>query len=81
MAANQDTTPHDDSVPDHVRHGWTNGIVRTFLNSNLPIILLILSIAIGLTAVTVTPREEDPQIIVPMADVYVSFPGRSASEV
>src|ERR1035437_4896817 len=81
MANSSDTKPSGESLADHAQHGWTNGIVRTFLNSNLPIILLILSIAIGLTAVTVTPREEDPQIIVPMADVYVSFPGRSASEV
>ncbi|MCE5278909.1 MAG: efflux RND transporter permease subunit [Planctomycetaceae bacterium] len=61
--------------------GFTNGIVRTFLDSNLPMILLILSMAIGLTALMVTPREEDPQIVVPMADVYVSFPGRSAAQV
>jgi len=81
MAGKADQPPHGDSIADHARHGWTNGVVRTFLHSNLPIILLILSIAIGLTAVTVTPREEDPQIIVPMADVYVNFPGRSACEV
>jgi len=81
MAGNSDQPPHGDSLADHAQQGWTNGIVRAFLNSNLPIILLILSIAIGLTAVAVTPREEDPQIIVPMADVYVNFPGHSAGEV
>lgn len=81
MANSPDKRPPGESLADHAQHGWTNGIVRTFLHSNLPIILLILSIAIGLTAVTVTPREEDPQIIVPMADVYVNFPGHSASEV
>ena len=81
MANNSDQPPRVDSLADHAQHGLTNGIVRAFLHSNLPIILLILSIAIGLTAVTVTPREEDPQIIVPMADVVVSFPGHSASEV
>src|ERR1035437_6264025 len=81
MANSSDKSPRADSLVDRPQHGFTNGIVRTFLNSNLPIILLILSIAIGLTAVTVTPREEDPQIIVPIADVYVNFPGRSASEV
>jgi multidrug efflux pump subunit AcrB len=81
MANSSDKKSPGESLADHAQHGWTNGIVRTFLHSNLPIILLILSIAIGLTAVTVTPREEDPQIIVPMADVYVNFPGRSASEV
>jgi multidrug efflux pump subunit AcrB len=79
--ANDEGKLHEaDSLAEHAKHGWTNGIVRTFLNSNLPIILLILSMAIGLTAVGVTPREEDPQIVVPMADVYVNFPGHSAAE-
>ena len=75
------STPNSLPPAAYDQHGWTNAVVRTFLNSNLPIILLILSIAIGVTAVTVTPREEDPQIVVPMADVYVSFPGHSAAEV
>ncbi|MCY2930158.1 MAG: efflux RND transporter permease subunit [Planctomycetota bacterium] len=81
MTADPDKTPTTESLADHAQHGWTNGIVRSFLHSNLPIILLILSVAIGLTAVTVTPREEDPQIVVPMADVYVSAPGLPAAEV
>ncbi len=66
--------------PDH-RGGFTNAIVRIFLNSNLPLIFIILATAIGATALMVTPREEDPQIVVPMADVYVNFPGHSAKEV
>ena len=81
MSSNPTPPPLTDLSADPAAGGWVNGIVRTFLHSNLPIILLILSIAIGLTAVTVTPREEDPQIIVPMADVYVSFPGHTAAEV
>jgi multidrug efflux pump subunit AcrB len=64
-----------------MEHGFTNKVVGLFLRSNLPLILLILSIAIGVAAVTVTPREEEPQIVVPMADVFVHFPGRSAAEV
>ena len=36
---------------------------------------------IGLAALLVTPREEDPQIVVPLADVLVSLPGHSADEV
>lgn len=51
MANSSDKKPSAESLADHAQHGWTNGIVRTFLHSNLPIILLILSIAIGLTAV------------------------------
>ena len=67
------------SIEQH--HGFTNAIVRTFLHSNLSMILILLAAALGLTALLVTPREEDPQIVVPLADVMVSFPGHSAAEV
>jgi multidrug efflux pump subunit AcrB len=62
-------------------HGFVNRIVDIFLRSNLPIILIVLSAALGAMAILATPREEDPQIVVPMADVYVNFPGCSAREV
>ncbi len=58
-----------------------SGVVRIFLNSNLSVILIILSLGIGGVALFVTPREEDPQIVVPLADVFVQFPGHSAEEV
>jgi len=64
-----------------VHHGFTNKIVRTFLHSNLSLILVLLAAALGAAALFVTPREEDPQIVVPLADVYVNFPGHSAEEV
>ena len=56
-------------------------LVRLFLDSNLSIILIIVALAAGAAALLVTPREEDPQIVVPLADVFVSFPGHSAAEV
>jgi hypothetical protein len=62
-------------------HGFTNAIVRVFLNSNLSLILILIAVAVGAAALILTPREEDPQIVVPMADVYVNFPGHSAAEV
>ena len=62
-------------------HGFTNAIVRVFLHSNLSLILILIAAALGATALFATPREEDPQIVVPLADVYVSFPGHSAEEV
>jgi multidrug efflux pump subunit AcrB len=60
---------------------FTDAIVRVFLESNLSLILILLAAVLGLAALVVTPREEDPQIVVPLADVYVSFPGHSAQEV
>jgi len=68
-------------APNIEKHGFVNAIVRSFLHSNLSIVLVLLAAALGATALFVTPREEEPQIVVPMADVFVSFPGHSAREV
>ncbi len=67
--------------PDRSGHGLTSRIVETFLKGNLSAMLVILSLIAGAVALLVTPREEEPQIIVPLADVYVSVPGASAQEV
>jgi multidrug efflux pump subunit AcrB len=56
-------------------------IVGLFLRSQLPLIFIFFALVLGIAAVFLTPREEDPQIVVPMADVYVRFPGASAEEV
>ncbi len=56
-------------------------IVRVFLGSNLSLILILLSLTVGAVALMVTPREEEPQIVIPAADIFVTFPGHSAREV
>ena len=56
-------------------------IVRKFLSSHLSIMFMVLAACLGIAAVVLTPREEDPQIVVPMADVIVQAPGCSAAEV
>jgi multidrug efflux pump subunit AcrB len=56
-------------------------IVRVFVTGPLSPVLLIVAAAAGAVAILATPREEDPQIVVPMADVEVAFPGASAAEV
>ena len=60
---------------------FTIRIVRKFLESNLSLVFIIVSIALGALALLVTPREEEPQIIVAAANVLVSFPGHSAQDV
>jgi multidrug efflux pump subunit AcrB len=62
-------------------HDILSGIVRIFLDSNLSVLLILFSLLAGAAALWVTPREEDPQIVVPLADIYVNFPGYSAAEV
>ncbi|HXQ23753.1 MAG TPA: efflux RND transporter permease subunit, partial [Candidatus Acidoferrales bacterium] len=61
--------------------GLTARIVDRFLTSQLSIILLLAALVGGGIALLVTPREEDPQIVVPMADVLIEMPGASAAEV
>jgi multidrug efflux pump subunit AcrB len=56
-------------------------IAQSFIQSKLTPITVLASILLGVFAVIVTPREEEPQIIVPMIDVFVSYPGASAKEV
>lgn len=62
-------------------HHWINRIVETFLTGNLSVLLMLLSLVAGGVALMITPREEDPQIVVPVADVFVSMPGATAREV
>ncbi|HPU06322.1 MAG TPA: efflux RND transporter permease subunit, partial [Thermogutta sp.] len=56
-------------------------IVDVFLRGDSAIMLTVISVLIGLGALWITPREEEPQIVVPMADIFVSAPGLSAQEV
>lgn len=65
----------------HDGEGVTIRIVRTFLESHLSIVLILLALIAGGAALLVTPREEEPQIVVPNADVFLSYPGHSAEEV
>ncbi|MGQ9576541.1 MAG: efflux RND transporter permease subunit [Thermoguttaceae bacterium] len=56
-------------------------VVEVFLRGDVAILLTLLSLVIGVVALLLTPREEEPQIVVPLADVLVSAPGLSAEEV
>jgi multidrug efflux pump subunit AcrB len=56
-------------------------VVRSSLSGGVPLFLLIAAVAAGLFALQYTPREEEPQIVVPMVDVLVSAPGLSAVQV
>jgi multidrug efflux pump subunit AcrB len=62
-------------------HHWMTRIVAAFLEGNLSVLLILISLIAGVAALAITPREEDPQIVVPIADVLVNVPGASAREV
>ena len=61
--------------------GPSGAIARVFQNNHLTPLLAILAIILGILAVVVTPKEEEPQIDVTMADIMVAFPGASTREV
>ncbi|MCI0390982.1 MAG: efflux RND transporter permease subunit [Acidobacteria bacterium] len=61
--------------------GLAGKVARAFINSKLTPLIVVASILLGLGAVLMLPREEEPQIVVPMIDVFVQMPGASAKEV
>jgi multidrug efflux pump subunit AcrB len=63
------------------RYGLAGRLAGPFLRSKLTPVVVLASILLGLVAVWLTPREEEPQIVVPMVDVMVPFPGAAPREV
>ncbi len=68
---------------EHHAHqfGFTSKIVRFFIDSKLTPLIVVASVLLGVGAVLLLPREEEPQIIVPMIDIFVKAPGMNAKEV
>ncbi len=60
--------------------GISGRIAKAFLNSRLTPLLTVASLALGLLGLLATPREEEPQISVPMIDVFAALPGASSEE-
>lgn len=63
------------------RLGLSGRLARAFQANPLTPVLALMGLILGLVAVLVTPREEEPQIDVTMANVFVPFPGASARDV
>ncbi|EKT3965159.1 efflux RND transporter permease subunit [Flavobacterium psychrophilum] len=64
-----------------MQEGISGKIAHFFINSKLTILLMVGLMIIGVYSSFLIPREEEPQINVPMADVMVGYPGASPSEV
>ena len=60
--------------------GASGRIAKAFLESKLTPLLVVFSLLVGVFAILVTPREEEPQIKVPMIDVFLAMPGATAEE-
>ena len=61
--------------------GMAGALARAFVDSKLTPLFAVAAVLLGLAAIVLLPREEEPQIRVPMIDVGVSMPGASAREV
>jgi len=64
-----------------MQEGISGKIAHFFINSKLTILLMIGLMVIGIYSSFLIPREEEPQINVPMADVMVGYPGANPGEV
>lgn len=64
-----------------MQNGLSGKIASMFLNSKLSILLMVGLMIIGVYSSSLIPREEEPQINVPMADIMVGYPGASPEEV
>jgi multidrug efflux pump subunit AcrB len=87
MAKETDISPPD-SEADLALGGEPSGtlglagrIARGFINTPVSPMLLVGCLCIGLIGLFFTPRQEDPQISVPMIDIFVQYPGASAKQV
>ncbi|HOS02847.1 MAG TPA: efflux RND transporter permease subunit [Candidatus Hydrogenedentes bacterium] len=70
-----------DASPSPQHLGIAGQIARAFINSKLTSLFIAASVLLGAGAVILLPREEEPQIVVPMIDVFVQMPGAGAQEV
>ncbi|HFC04960.1 MAG TPA: efflux RND transporter permease subunit, partial [Rhizobiales bacterium] len=64
-----------------VKLGISGALAKAFVRSEITALLLIAALLSGVFAVFITPREEEPQINVTFANVFIPFPGASAKEV
>ncbi|MBT8269395.1 MAG: efflux RND transporter permease subunit, partial [Bacteroidia bacterium] len=64
-----------------MKEGLAGRIAKGFMNSKLTVLLMIVFMVVGVYSSFLIPREEEPQIDVPMADIFVGYPGASPEEV
>ena len=64
-----------------MKEGLAGKIAKVFIGSKLTVLLMVVFMVVGVYASFLIPREEEPQIDVPMADIFVGYPGASPTEV
>jgi len=61
--------------------GLAGSLAKAFINSKLTPLFIVAALSLGIFAVAIIPREEEPQILVPMLDITTAMPGASAAEI
>ena len=74
-----DTSPKPGNPTHSLR--LAGRLAHSFIQSKLTPLIIVAALMLGAFSILQTPREEEPQIIVPMLDVFVQMPGASAEEV
>src|SRR5215471_11420672 len=74
------TRPTGAAPPKPTRH-LAGRIAHAFITSKLTPLVIVAALLLGAFSILKTPREEEPQIVVPMLDVFVQMPGASSDEV
>ncbi len=64
-----------------MNEGIAGKLAKQFINSKITPLLMVASLLVGIMATFMTPREEEPQIVVPMVDLYIPYPGATPAEV
>ena len=64
-----------------MKEGLAGKIAKVFISSKLTVLLMIVLMVIGVYSSFLIPREEEPQIDVPIADIFVGYPGASPTEI
>ena len=64
-----------------MKNGFSGNIAKAFIQSKLTILLMIAFLMIGAYSTFLIPREEEPQIQVPMADIFIGYPGAEPKDV
>ncbi len=65
----------------HVQMGMAGALAKSAIQNKLTPLLVVASVVAGVAAIVLLPREEEPQIKVPMIDVLVTMPGAGAREI
>ncbi len=77
----QNTLPSTHGSDQEVHLGIAGKTAKFFIQSPLSPLLFMAMMLMGLLGLVITPRQEDPQISVPMVDIFVQYPGAAADQV